>query len=145
MKDFSAANHVLRMALRFIFILEVDPPIGSTAMEPARLCVCEFFECAHFVCGGHFATLCAHRRPARGSWRSEGARGCFCSECEGRWGYSELRGSAGATLVRLRVICEGCGACFEVGNALNTSPSHSGRVQSMTGFQADLSGKFEVR
>jgi hypothetical protein len=40
MKDFSAANHVLRMALRFIFILEVDPPIGSTAMEPARLCVC---------------------------------------------------------------------------------------------------------
>lgn len=52
MKDFSAANHVLRMALRFIFILEVDPPIGSTAMEPARLCVCVNFLSVRTLCVG---------------------------------------------------------------------------------------------
>lgn len=52
MKDFSAANHVLRMALRFIFILEVDPPIGSTAMEPARLCVCVNFFGVRTLCVG---------------------------------------------------------------------------------------------
>lgn len=52
MKDFSAANHVLRVGLRFIFILEVDPPIGSTAMEPARLCVCVNFLSVRTLCVG---------------------------------------------------------------------------------------------